>query len=121
MLPLDEPNRPDDLEVLPEVYALLTSPLSDLDPAVLLQELTTAQSIQAKVAVEHHHNARFLAQLRQQHLPPRVDRSMTDLDRQIQLAARTRDVQCVTDILADYAELLKTRIQVCTLLIETLQ
>jgi hypothetical protein len=119
MLPLDEPNKPADIVVIPEVAALLQEqiPVDDVSGVQLMA--ARANAWQGRVAFQYRNSKSFLATLKKMYLVPKTDRSITEMEREILLAARVRDVQCQTDLLGDYADALTTRILLCQSLMKS--
>lgn len=97
------------IEVMPEVSLMLSEPL-DTDSFVNLQkQLARAEAWQGRVAFQYRNAERFLSVIKKQMLMPK-SREWTDMDRTIDLEARTADQQCTADLLKDYAEALQKRI-----------
>jgi hypothetical protein len=119
MLPIDEPSRPEDIVVMPEVGAILQQTLDVNNHQRLKIQAAEAEAWQSRAAFEHRRNARFLAQLKKTYLTPKTDRSVTEMERVINLEARVRDLQYVTDLLKDYSELLSKRVLFCQSLMKS--
>lgn len=119
MLPTDESLRPESFDPMPEVAKILSTQINVDDMGEVRLQGAQAEAWQSRTSLKYRQSQRFLSQLRKQHLLPKTDRSLTDLERTISLEARTRDVQCETDILKDYSEQLSKRVLFCQSLLKS--
>lgn len=94
---------------LTPAYQHLVVPLDHNHPALLRSQLAEAEALVARISTLKRKASQTLSEALQGALPAK-DKSLTELDRKVQLEASTASERYVADILSDYEKKLYNRI-----------